>query len=166
MIDSIEQGVPAPVITMAMAARFASQGKADYGNRMLAMMRNAFGGHAVKDAAECARRIRELYAADLQSEAGLLHVAVVWRSPGQGLINIAMNDAKPASPTDDFVLGLARARADAIVTTGANLRLEPRLTHAYHGDPRTAGALEAWRRDVLGKGDAPVSVVLTASARP
>jgi len=51
VIDSIEQGVPAPVITMAMAARFASQGKADYGNRMLAMMRNAFGGHAVKDAA-------------------------------------------------------------------------------------------------------------------
>ncbi len=52
VIDSIEQGVPAPVITMAMAARFASQGKADYGNRMLSMMRNAFGGHAVKDAAE------------------------------------------------------------------------------------------------------------------
>ncbi|MGD8977599.1 MAG: decarboxylating 6-phosphogluconate dehydrogenase [Gammaproteobacteria bacterium] len=51
VIDSIEQGVPAPVITMAMAARFASQGKADYGNRMLAMMRNAFGGHAVKGAA-------------------------------------------------------------------------------------------------------------------
>ena len=50
VIDSIEQGVPAPVITAAMSTRFASQGQADYGNRMLAMMRNAFGGHAVKDA--------------------------------------------------------------------------------------------------------------------
>jgi 6-phosphogluconate dehydrogenase len=29
--------------------RFASQGKADYGNKLLAMMRNAFGGHNVKD---------------------------------------------------------------------------------------------------------------------
>ena len=57
MIDSIEQGVPAPVITMAMAARFASQGKADYGNRMLAMMRNAFGGHAVKDASRGGRTV-------------------------------------------------------------------------------------------------------------
>jgi 6-phosphogluconate dehydrogenase len=51
VIDSIEQGVPAPVITAAMAMRFASQGNGDYGNRMLAMMRNAFGGHAVKGAA-------------------------------------------------------------------------------------------------------------------
>jgi 6-phosphogluconate dehydrogenase len=51
VIDSIEQGVPAPVITAAMAMRFASQGNGDYGHRMLAMMRNAFGGHAVKGAA-------------------------------------------------------------------------------------------------------------------
>ena len=27
--------------------RFSSQGKGDYGNRMLAMMRKGFGGHAV-----------------------------------------------------------------------------------------------------------------------
>jgi len=118
----------------------------------------------VKDAQACARRVRELYAADLEGEAGLLHVAVVWRSRDQGFVNVAMNDAKPASPTDDFVLGLARARADAIVTTGANLRLEPRLTHAYHRDPSIAGALEAWRREVLGKADAPLSVVLTRGA--
>jgi 6-phosphogluconate dehydrogenase len=47
VIDAIEQGVPAPVITAAMAMRFASQGNADYSHRLLAMMRNAFGGHAV-----------------------------------------------------------------------------------------------------------------------
>jgi 6-phosphogluconate dehydrogenase len=50
VIDAIEQGVPAPVITSAMAMRFASQGQGDYAHRMLAMMRNAFGGHAVKGA--------------------------------------------------------------------------------------------------------------------
>ena len=48
VIDAIEQGIPAPVITAAMAMRFASQGNADYSHRLLAMMRNAFGGHTVR----------------------------------------------------------------------------------------------------------------------
>ena len=47
--ESIAQGVPAPVLALAVYMRFASQGKADYGNKLLAMMRNAFGGHTVKD---------------------------------------------------------------------------------------------------------------------
>lgn len=47
-VESIEQGTPAPVIQMALAMRFASQGKGDYGNQLLAMMRKAFGGHAVE----------------------------------------------------------------------------------------------------------------------
>ncbi len=47
-IEAIEQGVPAPVMTLALHARFASQGKADYANRLLSVMRNAFGGHAMQ----------------------------------------------------------------------------------------------------------------------
>jgi len=47
-VESIDQGTPAPVISLALALRFASQGHADYANRLLAMMRNAFGGHAVE----------------------------------------------------------------------------------------------------------------------
>jgi 6-phosphogluconate dehydrogenase len=47
VIDAVEQGVPAPVITAALTARFGSQGGDDYGNRLLAMMRKAFGGHQV-----------------------------------------------------------------------------------------------------------------------
>jgi len=47
-VESIDQGTPAPVISLALALRFASQGRADYANRLLAMMRNAFGGHAVE----------------------------------------------------------------------------------------------------------------------
>jgi len=46
--ESIEQGVPAPVIGLALMMRFSSQGKGDYGNKMLAMMRKGFGGHAVE----------------------------------------------------------------------------------------------------------------------
>jgi len=49
-IEAVEQGVPAPVTSLALMMRFASQGKSDYGDRLLAMMRKGFGGHAIKDA--------------------------------------------------------------------------------------------------------------------
>jgi len=45
--ESVALGVPAPVITMALMARFSSQGKSDYAGRLLAMMRAKFGGHEV-----------------------------------------------------------------------------------------------------------------------
>lgn len=48
VLESVEQGVPTPVMTMALMRRFASQGKDEFGNKMLAMMRQGFGGHAVK----------------------------------------------------------------------------------------------------------------------
>ena len=47
-IEAIEQGVPAPVMTTALMMRFASQGRQDYAARVLAKMRQAFGGHAAK----------------------------------------------------------------------------------------------------------------------
>jgi len=47
-IESIELGVPTPVMTLSLMERFASQGKGDFTNRLLARMRQAFGGHAVK----------------------------------------------------------------------------------------------------------------------
>jgi 6-phosphogluconate dehydrogenase len=46
--ESIDLGVPTPVMTVALMERFASQGRADYTNRLLARMRQAFGGHAVR----------------------------------------------------------------------------------------------------------------------
>jgi len=49
-LESVELGVPAPVITMALMARFSSQGKSDYARKLLAMMRAKFGGHAVSKA--------------------------------------------------------------------------------------------------------------------
>ena len=47
-LESINLGVPTPVMTLALMSRFASQGKGDFANRMLAMMRKGFGGHAVQ----------------------------------------------------------------------------------------------------------------------
>lgn len=46
--EAVRQGTPAPVIAMALMSRFDSQGKADTANRLLSLMRNAFGGHAMK----------------------------------------------------------------------------------------------------------------------
>lgn len=47
-LESIEQGVPAPVMSLALMMRFATQGKNDYAAKLLAMMRRGFGGHTVK----------------------------------------------------------------------------------------------------------------------
>jgi len=46
-VESIALGVPAPVIGLALMQRFSSQGRGDYADRLLARMRQAFGGHAV-----------------------------------------------------------------------------------------------------------------------
>jgi 6-phosphogluconate dehydrogenase len=46
-IEAIDQGQALPVISLSLAMRFASQDQAGYSNRLLSMMRNAFGGHAV-----------------------------------------------------------------------------------------------------------------------
>jgi len=46
-VEAVEQGVSLPVITLALQARFASQDSEGYQARLLAVMRNAFGGHDV-----------------------------------------------------------------------------------------------------------------------
>ena len=47
--ESIKQGVATPVLALALHMRFASQDSDAYSNKILAMMRNAFGGHMIKD---------------------------------------------------------------------------------------------------------------------
>jgi 6-phosphogluconate dehydrogenase len=46
-VEAIEQGVPAPVLSLALMMRLSSQGKGDYGDKLLAMMRKGFGGHKI-----------------------------------------------------------------------------------------------------------------------
>jgi 6-phosphogluconate dehydrogenase len=50
VVESIDQGVAAPVLSLALQMRFESQDSTGYSYRLLSMMRNAFGGHAVKTA--------------------------------------------------------------------------------------------------------------------
>ena len=50
--EAIELGVPAPVITHSLIARLRSRDADGYADKLLAAMRNQFGGHAIKQAVE------------------------------------------------------------------------------------------------------------------
>jgi 6-phosphogluconate dehydrogenase len=50
VFESIDLDVPAPIITLALQMRFASRDDENYSARMLAALRNQFGGHAIKKA--------------------------------------------------------------------------------------------------------------------
>jgi 6-phosphogluconate dehydrogenase len=51
-LEGIEQGVPTPVMSLALMMRFASQGKDEFADKLLAMMRRGFGGHATQESKE------------------------------------------------------------------------------------------------------------------
>ncbi|MGH2946754.1 MAG: phosphogluconate dehydrogenase (NAD(+)-dependent, decarboxylating) [Solirubrobacteraceae bacterium] len=48
IVDAIDHDVPTPVITASLYARFYSRDNGDFTHRMLAALRNQFGGHAVE----------------------------------------------------------------------------------------------------------------------
>ncbi|MFP4395669.1 MAG: phosphogluconate dehydrogenase (NAD(+)-dependent, decarboxylating) [Anaerolineales bacterium] len=50
VFEAVDLDVPAPVITAALQARFVSRQEESYAAKLLAAMRNQFGGHAVKKA--------------------------------------------------------------------------------------------------------------------
>ena len=48
----IDEGVPTPVLSSALYARFSSRGNAEFSNKLLSAMRYEFGGHLEKPAAK------------------------------------------------------------------------------------------------------------------
>jgi 6-phosphogluconate dehydrogenase len=52
--EAIERGVPLPVITAALFTRFRSREDNPFGERLLAALRQQFGGHAVKTTSQTA----------------------------------------------------------------------------------------------------------------
>ena len=48
ILDAIEKDVPAPVITQSLYTRFRSRQSESFAEKVLAALRNEFGGHAVK----------------------------------------------------------------------------------------------------------------------
>ena len=114
---------------------------------------------------EVQRLVRQLYAGSLTDLSGVIHCVSSVRSPSDSarLHVIDINQHAPKSTTDFFVLNLARAHADAIVTTAQVVRAEPQLSHQLQG-PLAQGLLR-YRREVLGKSHGPCSAILTRSAQ-
>jgi len=106
-------------------------------------------------------RVRALYGCRVE-EVAVLHVAALWQRPGGDLHVLRIGEQSPRSDTDDFTLSLARARADAIVTTGRILRLEPRLTHELLGPTGLQADLREWRAQRLGRSEPARSAVLSS----
>jgi 6-phosphogluconate dehydrogenase len=52
VFEAIQQAVPTPVIALSLFRRFASRQEESYAAKLLAAMRNQFGGHAVLPATE------------------------------------------------------------------------------------------------------------------
>ena len=50
--DAIDSDVPAPVITLSLLMRYVSRQEDSYAAKILAVMRQQFGGHTVKPSSE------------------------------------------------------------------------------------------------------------------
>jgi 6-phosphogluconate dehydrogenase len=48
ILDALDKDVPVPTLTTALFTRFRSRQTESFAEKLLAALRNAFGGHAVK----------------------------------------------------------------------------------------------------------------------
>lgn len=94
--------------------------------------------------------------------AGVVHVTALWRASASELRNMRINDDTPRSASDLVALNGARARADAIISTGKILRDEPGLGFDLSNFGDTGRSLAAWRAQILGKPEPPYLLVLTS----
>lgn len=104
---------------------------------------------------ETRARIRDLWGDGFSGPSGILHVTAIGRDPSGASRVLRIGPDTPRSETDAFALAFARARSDAIVTTGSILRAEPEVSHDPGAD------LLRWRREVRGKEHAATLVVLS-----
>ena len=100
------------------------------------------------------------HAPDLGAREGVVHVLALADEGEARLRNVRIGPASPKSAHDFFALNLARARADAIVVSGAVLRAEPALRYALAGP--AGEALGRWRRERAERREPPRLVVLTS----
>ncbi|MDA8016306.1 MAG: hypothetical protein MPN21_02560 [Thermoanaerobaculia bacterium] len=112
------------------------------------------------DAEAVAAEVSAVFGSELR-ESGVIHVTAVWQRTDGMLVTLCTGSEAPRVPHDALVLGLARARADAILTTGEILRREPGLRHALPGPGLLPRGLADWRRSVQGRTSPPLVCVMT-----
>lgn len=96
---------------------------------------------------------------ELDRNAGVLHVVSTW-SGEDGRHVIRITPQSPKSETDFFLLNLARARADVVLTTGRILREEPHLEYSFPA--AWAAEMIRWRETAMGRTTPPKLAVLTS----
>lgn len=115
----------------------------------------------LRSADEVSTLLTDLVGSDPARRRGVLHVTSVWEPPGREPAVLRIRRDTPRSNLDAFLLGAARAWADALVTTGRILREEPDLAHWPPGLREMWPALRAWRREAVGAPRPPRLLVLT-----
>lgn len=120
----------------------------------------------LRSAAQVSALLSDLVGSDPARRRGVLHVTSVWEPPGRKPAVLRIRRETPRSRLDAFLLGAARAWADAVVTTGRILREEPDLVHWPPGRPEMRDALQAWRREAVGARRPPLLLVLTRQPAP
>lgn len=116
------------------------------------------------EARRIAHRALELFGAAVEPDAATVHVLALWKDPSGPLRVLRIDADAPRSATDRFVLGLARARADALLTSGAILAAEPELRLEIGGTGEERAELQAWRREVMGSTQPLFGGVMTRNA--
>lgn len=97
---------------------------------------------------------------DPAQDLGMIHSAAIWEGP-HGPRSLRIGEHAPASAVDYFLLHAARARANAMVTTGRILREEPSLRYDLGASSPFGEALQAYRRESVGIAERARVIVLS-----
>lgn len=97
-----------------------------------------------------ATRALEIFGAPVVPGPAAVHVLALWKDPSGPLRVLRIDAEAPRSVTDRFVLGLARARADTVLTSGAILGAEPKLRLEMGAAGEERAEFQAWRRELIG----------------
>ncbi len=97
---------------------------------------------------------------------GVIQAVEAWQGDRGRYLSLADERRSPKSLHAAWASSLARARADAILTTAGRLRRAPALDHRLQGPAHLPEALAAWRRERLHKSEPPVTLVFTAGDAP
>lgn len=117
------------------------------------------------DAEDVAAAVERAWGDPLRAR-GVIHAVEVWAEDRGRYAALAGERREPLCLHGSWSHGIARARADAILTSTGRLRREPDLDHRLDATASPRRALEAWRRDVLRKPEPPVSLIFAADEAP
>ncbi len=105
--------------------------------------------------------IARVYDAPLRA-TGLIEAVETWQGDRGQYLKLRSDRETPRCHHGRLASNLARARADAILTSQTVLRRHPTLDHRLQGPGRSGVALTEWRSARLGKPEPPVTLVLAS----